>query len=289
MKRFVWAPFEFLIFLWTRLPRSVQFFFGDGLGIFCFDILRLRRKIILDNVQRAFPEKSKRERVQMGRKSLMNLGRSLTEYSSFLFVKCPLLDRVHLTGFENIERALEKRRGVCLLSLHLGNMGLIPVFLVRKGYALAALQKTFQVKWIQKILWKLREKNSVELLSPRDSAYAVLKALKNNHCVFFAMDQFMGPPIGVPVKFFGHETGAALGLAVMARRSRAPVIPIYSFRDERGETHIHVDTEIPFGAKGKGGVAHMTQVYTDWVEKQVRAQPEQWMWLHRRWKRFQVL
>ena len=101
------------------------------------------------------------------------------------------------------------------------------------------------------------------------------------------MDQFTGPPIGTKVKFFGHETGAALGLAVIAQRSQAPVVPVYNFRDEEGMIHVCVEPEIPF-IKTKGeSLNHMTQVYTDWVEEKVKEKPEHWMWLHRRWKKFQ--
>ena len=197
-----------------------------------------------------------------------------------------LLGPIHFKGLENMDRALEKKRGVCLISLHLGNCDLAGVLLAMKGYQLVVISKVFKTQWLNKAWFGLRERVGIKFIPPRNSSYAILKALKGNKVVAFVMDQFMGPPIGGKVKFFGHETGAALGLSVMAQRSQAPVIPVYIFRDERGETHLHVEPEIPFVGEGDGACAQMTQVYTDWVEEKVKERPEHWMWLHRRWKEF---
>ena len=77
----------------------------------------------------------------------------------------------------------------------------------------------------------------------------ILKSLKKNEAVVFVMDQFMGPPIGVRTTFFGHETGSAMGLAVMAQRSKVPVVPVYTYRDDNGDTHIILEPPIPFEDK----------------------------------------
>ena len=287
MKNFIWALLKILAFLFAKLPRSIRFFFGDCLGLICFDVLRIRRKIIMENLQRAFPEKSKSERFQIGRRSFLNMGRNLTEYAFFPFLEPSFLDGVHFTGLENIDRALEENKGVCLVSLHLGNGDLAGAVLALKGYSLVLISKIFKIQWINEVWFGLRQRVGVQFIPPRNSSYTILKALKKNEIVVFVMDQFMGPPIGAQVNFFGYETGAALGLAVIAQRSQAPVVPIYTFRDDKGETHIYVEPEIPFVEKGDKGLAYMTQVYTDWVEEKVRERPEQWMWLHRRWKKFQ--
>ena len=102
------------------------------------------------------------------------------------------------------------------------------------------------------------------------------------------MDQFTGPPIGCKVKFFGKETGAAMGLAVLAQRSGADVIPVIPYRDKDGRQIIEHFPPIKFDASGTKdeAIERMTQVYTDQIEKLVRYKPEQWMWLHRRWKEF---
>ena len=287
MKNFIWALLKILAFLFAKFPRSIRFFFGDCLGLICFDVLRIRRKIVMENLQRAFPEKSKGERFQIGRRSFLNMGRNLTEYAFFPFLEPSFLDGVHFTGLENIDRALEENKGVCLVSLHLGNGDLAGAVLALKGYSLVLISKIFKIQWINEVWFGLRQRVGVQVIPPRNSSYAILKALKKNEVVVFVMDQFMGPPIGTQVNFFGYETGAALGLAVIAQRSQAPVVPIYTFRNDKGETHIYVEPEIPFVEKGDKGLTYMTQVYTDWVEEKVRERPEQWMWLHRRWKKFQ--
>lgn len=98
----------------------------------------------------------------------------------------------------------------------------------------------------------------------------------------------MGPPIGVRTKFFGRETGTAMGLALMAERTGAPVVPMYTVRQPDGSAIVIFEPEIPmqdFGPRDET-IARMTQVYTDKIEEIVRKHPEQWMWIHRRWKDF---
>ena len=242
----VWLPLKALIFLFTKLPQPIRFFFGDAFGIFFFDVLRIRRRIVIENLQKAFPDKSESECIQIGRRSLLNMGRSLTEYAFFPFLKSKILNEVHFKGLENIDRALEKNKGVCVVSLHLGNCDFAGAILALKGYPLVVISKIFKIQWMNRIWFGLREKVGIKFIPPRNSSYGILKALKANKVVVFVMDQFTGPPIGSPVKFFGHGTGAALGLAVIAQRSQAPVIPVYTFRDKRGQTHVHVEPAIPF-------------------------------------------
>ena len=97
-------------------------------------------------------------------------------------------------------------------------------------------------------------------------------------------DQFTGPPIGVRTTFFGKETGTAAGLAVMSQRSGAPVVSVYIYRKEDGRHAIHFVREIP----SEGPAERVTQGYNDELESFVRKHPDQWMWLHKRWKRFVV-
>jgi len=106
--------------------------------------------------------------------------------------------------------------------------------------------------------------------------------------VIFVLDQFMGPPIGVKTLFFGKETGTAMGLTVMAKRTGAPVIPVYCHERADGKQVVSCESEIEFEEKGEKSetLTYMTQKYTDKLESIIKLYPEQWMWVHRRWKKF---
>ena len=167
MKNLIWVPIKAFIFLFTKLPQSIRFLFGDILGIICFDVLRVRRKIVMNNLKKAFPEKSESERVKVGRQSFLNMGRNLTEYAFLPFLQPKLLENIHFTGLENIDRALEKNRGVCLMSLHLGNPDLAGVVLMLKtNYPLVVISKIFKIKWINQIWFGLRKKVGMTFIPP---------------------------------------------------------------------------------------------------------------------------
>ena len=114
-----------------------------------------------------------------------------------------------------------------------------------------------------------------------------MKALKANGIVAFVNDQFMGPPLGVEVDFFGEKAGTAMGLALFAMKSKVPVIPFYTFRNANGVHVCRCGDEIPFDEleNKDDTIKHMTQKYTKVIEDIVREHPENWMWVHRRWKK----
>ncbi len=275
------------------LPPWGQRAIGGLLGLLWFDVFRIRRSVILNNLERAFPEMSPGERVRLGRRSCLNMGLTVVEYAFLPRLTRQQVEREFVVeGAEHIERARRspsgESRGVCLLTLHLGNGDLACGALSLLGYPMVLISKEFKLKWLNDLWFGMRARLGTEFIPPRNSSYAILKALKKSKFVTFVLDQFMGPPIGVETTFFSHPTGTALGLAVMAQRSRCPVVPVYTYRREDGKTVIRFESEIAFEEKdtAESSQAHMTQVYTDYLESVIRRHPEQWMWVHRRWKEF---
>ena len=262
---------------------------GDILGILWFDIFRIRRQVVIDNISRVFPEMTEKNKVVLGRWSLRNMGRNLIEYCYLPFMSKSLVERFfRFEGEHYVQEALSQGKGVCFLTLHLGSGDLACSALSVKGYPVHLISKIFKVKWLNDLWFGMREKVGTKFIAPRNSSYHILKALKKNEIVIFVMDQFTGPPIGVRTKFFGYETGTGFGLALMAQRSGAPVIPIYTIRQLDGTHVIRIQPPIPFEDSDDRdeSLAQMTQVYNDYLEKFVLECPEQWMWVHKRWKIF---
>ncbi len=277
--------------LLRNLPGRGLYYFGDLLGLIWFDLLRIRRQVVDENIQKVFPQMDRKSRIRLARKSLRNMGRTVAEYTYL-----PVLDqdfvskKVRLHNPENLKKVMDRKKGAFLLTLHLGNGDLAICSMAAMGYPVALLTKDFKLKWLTELWFGVRERSGLKLIPARNSSYAVLKSLKANQVIGFPLDQFMGPPIGAKTKFFGHETGTALGMAVMAERSGAGVVPTYTYRDEDGVTHIHFDPEIPFekGEDRDQALVNMTQKYNDQIEKYILKRPDQWMWVHKRWKRFVV-
>lgn len=272
-------------FLLFHSPSFIHVGLAYLLAFLWFDLFRIRRKVVLANIQTAFPALSGKERVRMGRQSLRYLGRNFVEYSYLPWMKVKNVDEIfEFHGLEILDAALAKGKGVLLLTLHLGHGDLGTAALALKGYPVVLVSKVFKLRWLNDLWFGMREKAGVRFVGARNSSYALLKALKKNSVVIFVLDQFTGPPIGVKTTFFGKETGTAAGLAVMSERSGAPVVSVYIYRKEDGGHSIHFMREIP----NEGPTERVTQDFNDELESFVRKYPEQWMWLHKRWKRFVV-
>ena len=272
----------------SKMPMPVQMFFGKCWGWLWFDILRIRRDVALANLEFCFPNKTDKERVTIARNSCHNLGMSLIEFCRFPFVGQKDRALFQIQGVENLEAALAKGNGVMILTQHIGNGDWATVGLSLHGIKLHVITKEMGVKWANDIWFESRRRLGTELIADRNTAYKILKTLKKNGVVAYMLDQFMGPPLGVRTKFFGKETGTPMGLALLTRRSKAAVVPVYTLRRDDGVTIVNFAPEIPFveSENPEDTVADMTQIYCDKIEEYVRKFPNQWMWVHRRWKPF---
>lgn len=281
LKSFAW--------LLIHLPQRIRFLLGDILGVLWFDVFRIRRDVVMANLDRVFPNKSKKEKVTIGRWSLRNMGRDLLDYCYLPFFNEYYKNQLfHVEGMEHLDEALKKGQGVCLLTLHMGSGDLACSALSVLGYKVHLISKEFKLRWLNELWFGMRAKVGTRFIAPRNSSYHVLKALKKKEIVIFVLDQFTGPPIGVRTNFFGYETGTGFGLALMAQRSKSPVVPMYTVRNDDGTHQLVALPEIPFEEKEDRdeSLVSMTQKYNDCLEKIILQCPEQWMWVHKRWKTF---
>lgn len=293
MKPLIGWYFKILSFIVSSLPRPIRNAIGDAIGLLWFDVFRIRRQVAIENVGIAFPEASVTARTRIARESLRHMGRTLIEYCQFPFFKASdVNDHFEIEGAENVENALKGGKGAIFLTLHLGNGDFAIAALSRMGWPVNLISKEFKARWLNDLWFGMRRKHGTRFISPERSSFEILRALKRNEIVIFVLDQFMGPPVGVRTKFFGKETGTAAGCALMAERTKTPVIPCYTYR--RGDGKAVIVFEAPFSAQDRypddslsaKNVAVMTQLYTDKIESIVRRYPGQWMWIHRRWKEF---
>lgn len=271
-----------------KIPIKFQLFLGDVLGVLWFDVLRIRRDVALENLTFCFPEMSLDEKIRIGRASTRNLGRSFIEICRIPFLEPEDAKCFTIKGKEYLDRALAEEHGVFLLTQHIGNGDWATVGLSLNGIKLHVITKRLKLRWANSLWFKLRRKMGTELIEDRNTSFAILRALKNNAVIAYMLDQFMGPPIGVKTQFFGRETGTPMGLAVLAERSKAQVVPVVTYREPSGHTVIEFSEAIPYvQSQSKAEtIQSMTQVYCDKIEKYVRQFPDQWMWVHRRWKPF---
>lgn len=273
----------------VSLPRRWQLRLGDLLGVLWFDVLRIRRHLVLSNLHLAFPELTLAERKKLGRKSLCNMGRTALEFCYFPFIHPSNIDEhFDFFGLEKLTLAQLEGKGVCLLTCHLGAGDFGTAALSLKGFPIYLISKEFKFSWLNELWFGLRERLGTRFIQSRNSSFEILRALKSKAFVIFVQDQFMGPPIGARTTFFNIETGSALGLSVIARKTGAPILPVYTYRRDDGRGVIVIEDKLTWKEQEskESTLVHMTQAFNDKIEEMVRNHPEHWMWVHRRWKEF---
>lgn len=285
--------FSIFGYLQTKMSYRMRYFFGSILALFWFDVLRFRRGIIVSNLQIAFPEMTEEERIRFGRRSLRSFATHIFE----IFM-IPFLDKewhrknVVFHGEENYRNAMAQGKGVLLLSLHLGHGDLGASVIQMQGYPITIITKFFKGEFLNRIWFYFRGAQGVEFIAPHGekTPFDILKALKKQRGVVFVVDQYMGPPYGIESRFFGHLTGSAFGLGLFMSKTEAPVVPLYALPGEDGKLHVHFEEPLDLLKLSTGNkkedLAVWTQAVNDKLEEIIRRYPEQWMWIHRRWKEF---
>lgn len=267
-----------------RLPLSWRLKLGDLFGDFFYYKAGYRQQVVLENLQRAFPEMSEEARQQMSRRHFRHLGRTIVEYLWAPAMNKAYIDKhcvVH--GLEHYEEARANGQGALILASHMGGIDMGIVISAELGYPMALIGKRTRIQWVTRMLFGIREIHGVRALPEEKVAMEVFRCLKRKEFVIFVQDQFMGPPQGVKTTFFGHVTGTTPGLAVFAEKTRVPILSAWTYRDDEGRLHL-VISKVPYTP----GLSpqEQTQLFNDEIERTVRLYPEQWFWVHQRWKKF---
>ena len=258
-----------------------------------YDILKFRKKIVLNNLTIAFPEWSTEKKNKVGRESVYQLGYNFGE---FFFI--PSMDQnwlqknVVFEGWDNLLKARELGKGMFFLSMHMGNVDLAANAIVMNGQELFIISKRFKTKWFNDLWFSVRGAQGVQYIDAHaaNNAFEILKSLKKNAAVVFVLDQYMGKPFGIETKFFGKKTGTAYGLALFAQKTKSPILPVYAYEGSDNKIHVVIEPALDM-SKGladdrEQALLNLTQSFNDKIEEIVRKHPEQWMWVHRRWKDF---
>lgn len=277
------------------IPRQWLRKSGAWLGFLWIDVFGFRRNIILNNMDIAFPEWPTEKKVAVGRESVYQMGYNFMEFFTIpAMTRGWLKKNVVFEGWENVEKARANGKGFFILSLHLGNGDSSLNAIALNGQDIYVITKRFKTKWFDDLWFSIRGAQGVKYIDAHgpNNAFEILKALKKNAGVVFVLDQFMGKPYGIATTFFGRKTGTAYGLALFTQKTKAPVIPSYTFEGEDGKIHVVFEPPLDTGScvvddNKDQTIKNLTQSFNDKLEEIIKKHPEQWMWVHRRWKDFE--
>jgi KDO2-lipid IV(A) lauroyltransferase len=274
----------FLIYL---LPLKASLFLADLIGSAAYLLAAKYRKIALENLKSAFGNEKTGDEIEAIAKAVFkNLCRTGVELVNFpKITKVNVETFVHLRNREILDAAFGKGKGVIILTGHFGNWELVAAALRLNGYPGCAIGRRIYFHKYDGYLNSLRKIHDVNVVYRDESVKKVLRYLRNNEIVGILADQDVDSVDGVYVNFFGKPAYTPTGPVVLAKATGAEIIP--TFMIEEGGRHVMV-FEKPLeltdtGDKERDLVVN-TQKWSDIFESYIRRYPEEWVWMHERWK-----
>jgi KDO2-lipid IV(A) lauroyltransferase len=277
-------------FFVNLLPEGIALWIGRQLGNLMYALDFEHRKVAIDNLKIAFgDEKTEAERRSIAQKNFQNIGMMAIE-----FFRIPKMDletykrKVTVEGLDKALKVLDENRGALLLLGHFGNWELmVPMSRIIQRPILAIAKPIKKNPWLDRWIIQSREKIGLKIIPPVNATQKVVHALSQNYPVAILFDQRGKRSKGVWADFFGRKVPTTAGLAAMAFKSGAPVLPVFMIR-ESFRTHrlvIRDPLELIHTGNFKQDVEANTQLFNQVLESIIRQYPDQWLWIHRRFER----
>ena len=276
------------VFGWllSFLPLRLLELIARGLTLVIFDLFRIRRKVILNNLDIAFKEEySRREKITIARKSVENFILTILEF--LVSVRIKIDENIEFKGKDKLDAILARDGGVYILCSHLGNWEAMGAAYSNNFVPSYILVKKVGKGSMADFVTELRDKNNFKMVKRKkkgDGFVAIKEAISKGEAIGFVFDQ--SRPSEPRLPFFGVDAKTNTSLAAIWQKKEAPIVASFIERVSFGKHIIHIFDELEVIAtedKAKDIIDHSIN-YNLEVEKMVRMAPEQYFWMHKRWK-----
>jgi KDO2-lipid IV(A) lauroyltransferase len=281
-----YAAVRLLLGVLGLMPRHAAVAMGRGLGHLAYALAGGLRRTGLRNLELAFPEMSAERRRQILRRSMVGLGRQLGEFSQFpRATPESLRDLVEYDGIEILHEA--RGRGVIFLTCHLGAWEILSFAHSALYNPISFMVRRLDNPRVEELIDGVRTRFGNKSIDKKMAARSALKLLRDGGTLGILADLNTQPHEGVFVPFFNHLACTTSGIAVLALRTDAAVIPVVApWHEERGRYVFHGSPIVELVRTGdhERDVELNTALFTAAIEEQIRKYPDQWLWIHKRWK-----
>ena len=275
-----------LIAWWmARLPLPLVLLKGRCWGGL-FNVFGVRQRRRADaHLAQCFPDMAPAARRAIRRRMFANLGMNAAEMLRWMGGAGGELERrVQAEGLEHLESARARGRGVVVLTAHVGNWDLMGLWAASR-FPLTIISKEIRNAAVNRFWMEKRASAGLHIVLARRSYRDCLAALKKGGLLGFILDQNMIRTEGIFVQFFGRPACTTPGLAMLAAHAGAPIVPVFMLREPDGTHRVVILPAMePPRDRTPEALAAATQTCTDLIERVVREHPDQWIWMHRRWR-----
>jgi Kdo2-lipid IVA lauroyltransferase/acyltransferase len=279
---------RFMLAFSNLLPRTWWLAFCGWLGRLAFAMMPHFRSLTVVHLGLAFgSEKSAKEIYQLAKQVYVMLGKNAGDIFRSMAVKSlrDLEKFLTTTGLENFEQASAKHKGVIFLTCHLGAFDMQITNMALRGLKPNIIGTTLKDPRLNSLLTAYRNAYGAIAIERGKETFRLIKALKSGGAIAILIDQDTNVK-SVMVDFFGMKASTPVGAAVLALKTGAAVVPTIIYLGDDNKQHMEVFPEISVISTGDEGqdIVTNTQRFTQFIEQQIRKHPEQWVWMHERWK-----
>jgi KDO2-lipid IV(A) lauroyltransferase len=276
-----------MIWFSRTLPRKPWLRFCGALGVVAYYLAGETRRLTQRHLSMAFPKKPVSEITVLAKNTFKMLGKNGGDILRSSKVKnLRELEEFLITdGLENYETAHAKGRGVIFLTCHLGAFDLQITNMAMRGLNPNIIGTPLKDKKLNDLLWNYRNLHGAIPIARGKETFRMLKILKSGGSVALLIDQDTKVKT-VFVDFFGMSAATPVGATILALKTGAAVVPTYIYLGGDELQHMQILPEIAMNTTGdeEADIKFNTQVLTNFIEEQIRKYPDQWVWMHERWK-----
>lgn len=299
MKNILWrleaAIFYSLTLVASLIPEPVAYRCGSLAGLLIPYIVPKRRAIIIENITLSLlfmkshrlwkspcnsPEK-------LAQETFKNLGRSLMEISRLYHGHGEnIISGIEVRGWENYQAARAKGKGIIFFSGHCGNWELMSLTLSNLfGETVSGVARQQKNPYFNEMVERMRLRYNSKMIYKHGALKGILSALKNNEMVGILADQAVRPDEGCLIEVIGRMAWATRMPAIIARKTGAPLIPVFIYRDQDHHVLTFYPEHVFSSNANAEAICNDTQDLSRYIEDYTVTNPTQWYWIHRRWKR----
>lgn len=284
----IYLPLRGLYGLLMILPFSIAMKLGKGLGWLLYRADKRHRLVTQSNLKKVWGEKkSPQELERIARDCFTNIGLSVADICrSSCLNKDNINQFTEVIGLENLDNALKRGKGVIAIGGHFGIWEILGVSMALRGYPCSAVVRPLDNVYLNGLVENYRTRHGNKVIHKKQALRKVLKCMRNNEIVSMIMDQNTAKREAVYSTFLGHPCYTLVAPVVLATKTNCALLPIFGVRQEKSKHKIFIEPEVVLEQTNdkERDLQVNTQKLNDIIGKYITKYPEQWLWLHRRWK-----
>lgn len=289
MDLLVYIGFRIFVWIVNCLPLDWALNLGSIFAAVAFRLSRGRKRAVVESITRAFAgELTEEEALSVASSFYRNMGLSAVEFARAGRVEGGYIGKsVSFEGIENIDGALERGKGAVILTAHFGNWELLGTALAHRGYPMSVVARPLDNRYIDGYTERARTLFGNKVIGKKNALRRMMGVLRANGIVAILLDQRAGRHESVVVRFFNIPSRTSKGLAAVAMKTGAAVLPTFIHREGLSKHRVVVGSPVDVVSTGskEGDIKENTQRFTAAIEGFIRKHPEEWFWFHSRWER----